>query len=242
MQPPGRGQVIVTSRFESSDTYADKAGKVLPVRDYRKFELQAWVEYGLNDFITLIAAPSVAQVQSSLQANPVRREANIRDTYGRVEAGARFRLYQSDAGVVSVQATASIANTIASARVAGPSDSGSAFDVRLLYGRNFQVGRWRGYVDVQGGYRIRAGAPNEWRSDLTLGFHVRHNWMLILQSFNAIAMRTARTPASRRHKVQASLVYRLNQDWSVQAGVFRTFAARNARRDHGYIAAIWRRF
>jgi len=242
LQPQGRGQVIVTGRFERSDRYFDNSGKLRPVREYRKFEFQAWSEYGLNDAVTLIFAPSASDMRTSVPPTPVHREMSVRNIYTRVEAGARFRLYRSVDNAVSVQVTAGLGGKIGGGASFGLRQERNELDIRLLYGRNFEVASWRGYVDIQGGYRLRSGAADEWRADLTAGLHVRERWMLLLQSFNLLAGRYGTFPARRSSKLQASLVYRIGPHWSVQAGVFTTIAARNVRRDSGMIAAVWRSF
>ncbi len=242
MQPSGRGQVIITARFEASDTYLDSRGRRQPVRDYRKFELQAWTEYGLTGNVTLIAAPSAMRIATSVQANPVRRAAEVRDTYGKVEAGARFRVWSLVGGIMSLQATAALSAKVEQANQAGIRYDRNEIDLRVLYGRNFNWRSWRGFVDIQTAYRMRAGALDEWCSDITLGVQASQRWMLLVQNFNVVAL-PGRTMARRRsHKLQMSLVYRFAQNWSAQAGMFTTFAARRARRDKGYIAALWRTF
>ncbi|MDP4593938.1 MAG: hypothetical protein NWT00_05135 [Beijerinckiaceae bacterium] len=242
MQPAGHGQAIITARFETSDTYLDSSGLARPVRDYRKFELQSWLEYGWNDAVTLIFAPSASQISTSLQANPLRRETKVSDTYTRVEAGARFRIHQSSIGAVAFQATAAVTEKLASANQFGIRYDRNELDLRLLFGRNFSFGTWSGYLDLQGGYRLRAGAPNEWRGDITNGMHILPQWLLLVQNFNLIAHKDAHKPGKRSHKAQVSLVYKLTGQWSLQAGSFTTFSARNARRDHGWLLAIWRGF
>jgi hypothetical protein len=241
LQPQGRGQVIITGRFERSDRYFDNLGRLRPVRDYRKFELQAWSEYGLNDAVTLIFAPSFSDMRTSVPPTPVHREMSVRNIYARVEAGARFRLFRSEDSAASIQVTAGLGGKVGGGASFGLRQERNELDIRLLHGRNFEIANRRGFVDLQGGYRLRSGAADEWRVDITAGLHLRECWML-LQSFNLLAGRYGTFQAKRNSKLQASLVYRIDRNWSVQAGVFTTIAARNARRDSGMIAAAWRSF
>lgn len=242
LQSPGAGEVIVSARFERSDRFFDSSGKLVPVRDYRKFEMQAWMEYGLYESLTLIFAPSITRLGSSAPPTPVRMETAVFDVHAHVEAGARFRLYRSGDSVVSVQATARLRQPLEGAFARLVRDERNEIDVRLLYGRSFSFGAFSGYADIQSGYRYRAGAGDEWRSDLSLGLNMRPGWMLLLQNFNLVAWRRGAAPAKRSHKLQASLVYSPTPRWAIQAGLFTTLAARNARRDHGMIAAVWRKF
>ena len=41
------------------------------------------------------------------------------------------------------------------------------------------------------------------------------------------------------HKAQGSVVYRLNERWSVQAGAFATVAGHNALKERGVVTALW---
>ncbi|MGE3246314.1 MAG: hypothetical protein AB7J19_08270, partial [Beijerinckiaceae bacterium] len=241
LQPEGQGQIIVSGRFEQSDQFFDAQGRLRPVRDYRKFEIQAWMEYGYSKKLTLILAPATTRLQTSQPPTPVSPEMRIRDTYGHLEAGGRYHLADFAGGVLSVQATGRVAQELTGATRGLRQDRNEA-DARLLYGRSFQVWRWAGYFDLQTGYRLRAGAANEWRTDMTLGFHLRPGWTMIWQVFNLVAWRTTREPAKRSHKLQTSLVYKINDAWSIQAGTFATIAAQNARWDKGFVAAVWRRF
>ncbi|MCC2097588.1 MAG: hypothetical protein KDJ29_11895 [Hyphomicrobiales bacterium] len=242
LQPAGHGQVIVTTRFERSDRYFDHSGKLIPVRNYRKLELQAWSEYGLSDATTLIFAPSVSDMRTSVPPTPVHRAMSIRNIYARVEAGARFRLYRSAESVFSVQATAGLGGKVGGGASFGLRQERNEFDIRFLYGRHIRIRDRSGFLDIQGGYRLRSGAANEWRADLTFGLQLHERWTLLLQSFNQLSGKRGLTPAKRSSKLQASLVYQLYRNWSLQAGVFTTVAARNARRDSGMIAAVWRSF
>ncbi len=238
----GTGQIIISTRFEQSDRYFDRAGKLMPVRDYRKFEFQVWMEYGLTDDITLIFAPSMSHLSSSMPPTPVQAELKVQNTYGHAEAGARMRLHQSEAGVFSVQATVRIGEKIHGMAAPLVRQEANELDLRILYGRKFSLGKFSGYLDAQTGYRFRAGLGDEWRTDLTLGIAIYRNWTVLLQNFNLVAQKTARDPAKRSHKLQTSLVYTFSPQWSFQAGVFTTVAARNARQDSGVIAAVWRKF
>lgn len=242
LQPPGSGQIIVTGRFEQSNTYSNASGRRQAVRDYRKFELQAWTEYGFNDVLTLIFAPSLARISTSARPTSVRRESQVRVAHGHLELGARLQLARKLQNVVSVQATIRLAQQFKKAPAGVLSREPHEIDVRLLYGKNFNIGRNSAFLDIQTGYRLRSGIADEWRTDLTLGILLRRKWTLLLQNFNVVSLGGNRDRRKRQHKAQMSFVYAISRTWSVQAGVFMTLAARNARRDRGMIAAVWRRF
>jgi hypothetical protein len=68
--------------------------------------------------------------------------------------------------------------------------------------------------------------------------------MLMLQSFTTISMATTNPtfPAWRSSVVEASLVYALDDKWSVQVGVFTTVWTVKTNTQHGLTLAVWRNF
>src|SRR5665213_2208422 len=65
LEPAGQGQVIVTTSFTDSANAFDASGRLVPVASYRKFELNAWMDYGLTDWLTLIVDPSADDIVNS---------------------------------------------------------------------------------------------------------------------------------------------------------------------------------
>ena len=68
--------------------------------------------------------------------------------------------------------------------------------------------------------------------------------MLMLQDFTTVSMATTdRTfPAWRSSVVEASLVYALDDHWSVQVGLFSTVWTVKTNTQHGVALALWRTF
>jgi hypothetical protein len=65
LEPAGQGEVIVTTSFTDSANAFDASGRLVPVASYRKFELTAWMDYGLTDWLTLIVVPSADDIVNS---------------------------------------------------------------------------------------------------------------------------------------------------------------------------------
>ena len=68
--------------------------------------------------------------------------------------------------------------------------------------------------------------------------------MVMLQDFTTISMSTKNPtfPAWRQSVVEASVVYALNDKWSLQAGVFSTVWTVKTNTEHGVTVAVWRNF
>jgi hypothetical protein len=68
--------------------------------------------------------------------------------------------------------------------------------------------------------------------------------MLMLQDYTTVsANSTNRTfPAWRSSVVEASVVYALDDKWSVQLGLFSTVWTVKTNTQHGVAVAVWRNF
>ncbi len=93
--PPGDGQVIADTFFSDSTQAFDAQGH--PVPSYRKFELGTYIEYGLTNWLTLVASPSYDRIQNP----PPGQSFN---GLGESEIAARVGLYRTDTSVLSFQA------------------------------------------------------------------------------------------------------------------------------------------
>jgi hypothetical protein len=95
--PPGSGQIIAGAAFSGSSKAFDVHGHLIPVSYYKKFELGAYVEYGVTNWLTLVAAPAYDRIR---QPPP----AGSYNGLGESALGARVGLFQSDPLVLSLQA------------------------------------------------------------------------------------------------------------------------------------------
>jgi hypothetical protein len=135
--PPGDGQVIADTFFSDSNRAFDAHGQLVPVPSYRKFELGTYIEYGLTNWLTLVASPSYDRIQ-----NPPPGQSY--NGLGESEIAARVGLYRSDASVLSFQAGlrspgASFADSLGPFAVRPPHPSMSG----ALSGTTSSSRRWR---------------------------------------------------------------------------------------------------
>jgi hypothetical protein len=77
-----------------------------------------------------------------------------------------------------------------------------------------------------------------------VGFKFTPKIMLMLQEFTTVSMSTNNPtfPAWRQSVVEASVVYALNDKWSIQAGVFSTVWTVRTNSERGGVLAVWRNF
>jgi protein XagA len=235
--PQGDGQIIADMFFSDSTRAFDAQGHLIPVPSYQKFELGTYIEYGLTNWLTLVASPSYDRIE-----NPPPGQSY--NGLGESEIAARVGLYHSDTRVLSFQAGMrspgfSFADSL------GPFEvrRAASLDVRGLVGRNVVVATMEGFVEAQAGYRFyAAGQPGEWRIDLTMGLRPWPRCLVMLQSFTSIENGSLQFGHVSWTKLQPSIVYDITPQWSAQIGGFITVTGINAGRELGPMAAVWYRF
>ena len=210
-----------------------------PAVPQSKVEAQTYFEYGLNDRFTLFG--QFAFEHYALGA-PTSDVYNGLDYSG---IGLRAKLWSTGEWVFSGEAIAYAPGAHDSTQPAQAGNTGGAGEARLLAGYNFAVGSTPAFLDAQIGYRLRtAGPPDEWHGDLTVGLKFTPRLMLMLQDFTTVSMPTVNPgfPAWRSSVVEASVVYDLDDQWSVQAGVFASVWAVKTNTQRGVALSVWRRF
>lgn len=202
--------------------------------NFRKFLTQNTFEYGLTGSITLFATPAYVTATEQTKSNATHASGNS------IEAGARILLF-AHFGKLSLQS---------SYKAAGPFDLSTSanrsaarqIELRLLYGNNFRLFGDDGFIDLQTAQRwISNGHPDETAIDLTAGLWLRHDTMVMAQSFNIVSAGNAIAPYVfyRSHKLQLSLVERISKHWSLQVGAFLSPAGQNALAEKGLSLVLW---
>jgi protein XagA len=234
--PQGTGQLIAT--LYGWTGFGPPWGGNPPTTE-RRFDAQTYVQYGLTDSLTVFGQTAF---EHYTLGEPTPNTYNGLD-YS--DVGLRAKLWSTGEWVFSGEATAFIPGAHNPKAPAQEGDTGWAGEARLNAGRNFTLGAIPGFVDAELAYRIRTqGPPDEWHGDLTVGFKFTPQVMLMLQDFTTVSMKsTDRTfPAWRSSVFEASLVYALDDKWSVQLGVFTTVWTVKTNTEHGVALAVWRNF
>ena len=112
-------------------------------------------------------------------------------------------------------------------------------EFRVLYGRSAKLFGREGFVDVQVARLVRSAFADETHLDLTVGYEVARDWLLLLQNYDGDA--ATHGPDPRWAKVEGGVVRRFG-DWRVQAGYRATVAGRLTPAEDGPVVALWRRF
>ena len=234
--PQGTGQVIAT--LYGWTGFGPPWGGNPPVSQSR-FDAQTYVQYGLTDSLTVFG-------QTAFEHYALGPPTP--DTYDGLDysdIGLRAKLWSTGEWVFSGEAAAFIPGAHDAKAPAEEGNTGWAGEARLNAGTNFKLASTPGFVDAEFGYRLRTqGPPNEWRGDLTVGFKFTPRLMLMLQDFTTVSSPSTNPTfvAWRQSVVEASVVYALDDNWSVQAGAFSTVWTVKTNTQHGVVLAVWRNF
>jgi protein XagA len=234
--PQGQGQVIETL-YGWGGAGAPYGGAAAP--NESKFGSQTYVEYGLTNGLTALG--NVGLIRYALSAPS--KDAYLGFDYS--GAGLRAKLWSNDAWVFSLEANAYVSGARDAGRPAQAGDTGPEADLRAEVGRNLTLFGAPAFLEAEAGYRFRnQGPPGEWRGDLTLGVSWTPRAQILAQAFNTLS-NGAGAPgfdAWEQHIAQISVVYRLDDRWSVQLGGFGSVYHRNTNSEYGALLAVWRRF
>jgi hypothetical protein len=235
-EPQGSGLLIET--LYGWTGYGPPWGGNPAVRQSRA-DAQTYVEYGVTDRLTIFGQTALEHYALGPPTPSVYNGFDYSDM------GLRANLGSTGEWVFSGEATVFLPGAHNPSQPAQEGNTGGAGEGRLLAGANFTLGSTPGFFDAEIGYRLRtAGPPDEWHGDLTVGFKFTPCVTLLLQTFNTVStVSTNRTfPAWRSSVVEASLVYALDEKWSLQIGLFTTVWTVKTNSQHGAALALWRRF
>ena len=233
----GDGRVITSVIYSHSEKSFDSSGQSIDGPDYDQLMAFFLTEYGVTEDLTLIANPGVKWVGIEGQEDETGIDS--------VELGARYRLFHDDRLVVSAQVSGFVPGTLRNEPVPQISGNRPQFEARLQAGYGFNLGKLNGFASIEGGYRVRTGAPpDEFRGDATLGVHATNRLMLIGNLFNSWSNGAGQAgfPSYRYSNLYAGTVYELSPRVSFQFGGLATVTGRNALRERGLYSGFWIKF
>jgi hypothetical protein len=239
LMPEGQGQAIVTTTFADASKAYDSQGRLIQTPSYKKFEIAGYVEYGATDWLTVVAEAGAFDFDGSApafssQPAPKYEGLGLGALSGRVPLGsfAGFS-FSLQAGVRMASHDASMFLDLKTPLQA---------DARLQAFRNFELYGIPCFLDTQFGYRSRGQNGDELRGDVTLGAHLRPDFMVLAQSFSAVAPWAATGNRYAEQKFALSGVYDLNSSFSFQLGVLAAPAGFDSPAERGLVTGLWARF
>jgi protein XagA len=238
LEAEGRGQVIFSSSMMVADQRFDSTGKPQRAERFIKQESRTLISYGLTSQITVLG--TLSGVSQSTQTE----EGTVQNRSLAPGGGVRVRLWSNPDSVLSVQASAEGRYERAQGEVFMRLEPRAQAEARVLAGHNFTIGGWSAFAEAQSGWRWRGrGFANEAMLDLTLGMRAHPSVLLLLQSFNTVALaHDTGTKRVRQHKMQLSAAVDITRSITAQIGVFTSVSGRESLREQGGVLALWRKF
>jgi hypothetical protein len=249
-QPQGHGFVISSLSYLEADSRLPNANPVVGDGDFSRLGVGVYVEYGVSEHITIGGSAQLAEVRLRGLS-----ESESSSGVGDVELFVRPVVWRSGASILAAQATLAIPGGYEAERNPALGDGAVGAELRLLYGRGFELSGLSSFFDLQGAYRFRLGAPaDQVRVDATLGTHPAEGWMLLLQSRDTISAGNQTDHglgpglAGRYgtdydlYSLAFSVVGDVSPHWSVELGVADELGGRNYSTGEGVFVSIWRKF
>lgn len=237
--PEGRTHIISDTTYSTASSYFDNHASVAGPTYFEKLLNTQNIEYGWRDGWTLFLTPEFVTAKFSLPTGVVLKSKDFA-----LAGGARMRLLDGD-DVVSLQASMKAGGAFDMSVASAPGDSGSQYELRLLYGRGFDLFHRHGFIDIElAGRKVTGPRPDESVLDVTLGLNLMPKMQVMLQSFNTVAAGNASPPFGyyRIHKVQLSTVSRIARRWSLQSAFFYSPTGQNSLVEQGVSLALWTAF
>ena len=235
LQPPDQGILIMGGAFTDAVRAYDSAGRLVPVAHWRKFELTTYAEYGLADWLTAIASPSLFVFRQDPPGHG-------RQATGIAETGARARIYAWGDSILSGQVLVRAPLAGASARPFADTTRFVQVDIRAAWGHGFEIFGFRAFSDLQVGFRSSGNFGNEARIDGTLGIWASEPLLLLFQSFTAATPARIGQVAYLSQKAQVSAVYWLTPSVGLQVGGLFALRGVNSDAERGVFSALWVKF
>ncbi|MEO1103184.1 MAG: hypothetical protein AAFW98_05560 [Pseudomonadota bacterium] len=246
----GKTHTYTTSSFTYGNHSYDENGDLVKVPEYRKFTLNAALEYGVRDWLTAIVRGELRQeighgeIYRLPYRDPIFVEGEDGDgivygerseVFGAIEGAARVRLLKGDNHVVSAQGA--FASGGFDYDGAGADSDGPYVEARALFGIGKPIWGRHTFFDAQAAYRFRFDPDDtdEVVVDLTVGAQLLPRWMLLGQTFSTIEV----DGETHYTKAGGSVVYAVNERLRVELGGIATVYGRNALQEYGGKVGFW---
>lgn len=239
--PPGEVLVIVPFTATQATKDFDASGRPGNRSPYSKREFAPYLEYGLDDDITLVSTFARTNEKTSWLGQPISQQS-----LSRIEAGLRFALGTWQETLFSIQplvawhGVTSANDPLASRR----GDIDGEFD--LAMGQNFTWFGMEGFTDNMVGLRLKpANRPNEVKVNLTIGLRPFERTLLLLksESYSTISRgENAVLSTVQSSKLGLSLVREIDRTVSMELGAMTSISGRNVIQERSLILALWYHF
>lgn len=240
--PKGDGLAITQATYFSSDQYFNVDGTTIDQPTFKKYELQPYAEYGVKNWLTVGGSTYLQRVSQMGDDN-----YGVADT----ELFARFRLWQPEHGVFSVQPMIKLPSRFGESGLPRGGSRSTDLELNLLYGTAGQRWGLPYYTDMRVGYRTRSRDLNaQWRADIAVGINLTDQWQIIPAFRSVIATQYDESMLFREDgeqdydlaKAELTVAYHLDEKRWLQATAYDHIAGAQTGAGRGLSIGFARRF
>ena len=251
-QDKGNTQIILTGSYYGANKLWDNSGHKQSQPSYGKYELNPYLEYGLQDGLTAGASLTLQRTHQDKAAPGVFSASAGQSNWGMGDSEffLRKRVFQNGTYVLSVEPMVKVPSPESAADQ--PRIGSSHYDagVGVSGGYTFEAYGHQHYADIDTQFRHRFGAPHD-QVHLagTLGINVAPQWTIMPQTF--VTLRTDSNPSNaftqspdddyNLTRLQLSALYKMSEDLSLQFGGFTDIDGKNAGTGNGLLVALWKK-
>lgn len=246
--PQGKGQVITTASYYSTDRYYSASGTEFTQPAYHKRSLDSLVEYGLRDEVTV---GGTLRLEGLSQRHYSTGASEHNTGIGNTDLFVRYKFWEQNGTVLAVQPMLILPRVIDNGDYPELGSAHTAVEMRGLAATSFAWGGQYHFANVELAYRHRTGAPaDQWQVDATLGLRPAKDWLVLGQWFSTwradgLGMTTPTITDEENYelaKLQLTVVYDWSEAVSLQLGGFGHVRSRNTGGGGGMLASVWYRF
>lgn len=240
-----------TSTIYTSESFYDLDGKRQLQPNFYKLEQNFYAEYGLtNDFTigaNLFFHYLNQQTLTTIDTSPTTSvtykgyAGNI--GFGDPELFARYRLWQDDFNVLSIQPLIKLPSYYAYDHLPKGGSSDYDAELSLLAGHSFFFNNQWHYIDARLGYRHRMHEQlhDQIKADIKLGLNLDDNWQIVPAAYftwsDNLPQRAIFTQSGQNDydllKLECSLIYQLRQNMDLHTSIFGHVDGKNTGRGVG---------
>jgi hypothetical protein len=244
VQDKGHGLSITTVKWYESDDFWDQDRHLNEGPRYRKMEINPLLEYGVTEDFTAGINAFIPYIDASGQGSNFG--------LGDVEILGRYRLWKDDYSSVSTQLLVKVPEAYDEHKLPLLGQGQYDLEGRLLYGRGWQLYKSECFINVEGGFRKRFGAPaDEVRFDWMVGWKSPgKEWEVDFKQENIFGLRnnsgtTTSDPFRERssdydlYKATLSASYWVVPRVGIQAGLIQDLYGRNTGKGIAPFIGLW---
>ncbi|WP_411816328.1 hypothetical protein [Hyphococcus sp. DH-69] len=234
------GNFLIISRAEYFSVDLPPAQIDEPVGRFQRIESNSYAEYGLTDAITI----GGKVIYGTTWLNNASL-SHTQSGFSEIEGFGQYQILRNRNHAASLRFAVASPVQLQSGTRSSLLGKGVDLDFSALYGRDIIFRPIKIFAAAEIGYRKNIGTnADQIRSQLTLGTEPHERILFLLEAFGTRSMRNETQGGADFDviKVQPSLVAKITNRWSIQAGMNREIAGRNLELGQTFFIGLWSRF